>query len=203
MSRRRRAKPPSTPLRSVRRLILLAALGGLALAALTFLWRGAPRNLLLVTIDTLRADHVGAYGATGASTPVLDALAKRGILFQSAHSAVPLTGPSHATILTGLYPPAHGVRDNATFVLAPEHRTLASLLKAKGYSTAGFVAALPLVSAFGFAKSFQNPNIDPHQRRDRRFHRAGVNARCGAPRGCPRCRAGSRSRPRGRCRCAA
>src|SRR4051794_33838726 len=120
-----------------------------AMAALAF-WRAQaartpPRpNLVLVTIDTLRADHVGAYGSTLARTPALDALASRGARFAHAQSAVPLTGPSHATILTGLYPPAHGVRDNIVFTLDPRHRTLASLLGAQGYRTAAFVGAYPV-----------------------------------------------------------
>src|SRR6185295_12578536 len=94
----------------------------LAVAVGLGLWWGRHRapagpNLLLVTIDTLRADHVGVYGAAQARTPTLDALAARGVRFAHAQSTVPLTGPSHATILTGLYPPVHGVRDNIVFPL--------------------------------------------------------------------------------------
>ncbi|HEY2945233.1 MAG TPA: sulfatase-like hydrolase/transferase, partial [Vicinamibacteria bacterium] len=111
-------------------------------------------NLLLVTIDTLRADHVGVYGAVGAATPTLDALAARGVRFEHAQSPVPLTGPSHATILTGLYPPVHGVRDNVVFALDPRHQTLAARLKAQGYRTAAFVAAYPVAAAFGFRQGF-------------------------------------------------
>src|SRR5205807_8664262 len=77
-------------------------------------------NLLLITIDTLRADHVGAYGAATGATPALDALAARGVRFDQVQTAAPLTGPSHATILTGLYPPMHGVRNNVVFSLGPE-----------------------------------------------------------------------------------
>src|SRR6266568_904118 len=89
-----------------KRLLVVAVV---VLAGATAWWaahrRPAGPNLLLVTIDTLRADHVGVYGAAGASTPTLDALAVRGARFEHAQSPVPLTGPSHATILTGLYPP--------------------------------------------------------------------------------------------------
>src|SRR5262249_17032083 len=67
-------------------------------------------NLLLITIDTLRADHVGVYGSQSGATPALDALAARGVRFDQVQTAAPLTGPSHATILTGEYPPTHGVR---------------------------------------------------------------------------------------------
>src|SRR3954467_3818802 len=78
-------------------------------------------NLLLITIDTLRADHVGAYGATTGATPTLDALAAAGTRFAQVQTAVPLTGPSHATILTGTYPPSHGVRGNVVFTLGADH----------------------------------------------------------------------------------
>jgi len=138
------------------RWVAVAAVAGLALGV--WWWaahrRPAGPNLLLVTIDTLRADHVGVYGAAGASTPTLDALAARGVRFEHAQSPVPLTGPSHATILTGLYPPAHGVRDNVVFMLDPSHRTLATRLKARGYRTAAFVAAYPVAAAFGFRQGF-------------------------------------------------
>jgi arylsulfatase A-like enzyme/Tfp pilus assembly protein PilF len=135
--------------------VVLAALVVLVSAALLLRPRPSP-NLLLITIDTLRADHVGAYGDKEAETPVLDALAARGTRFARALSAAPLTGPSHATILTGTYPPSHGVRDNATFVLGSSHPTLATILKGRGYQTAGVVAGLPLVSAFGFSQGFES-----------------------------------------------
>ena len=121
-------------------------------------WRfGRPAerpNLLLVTIDTLRADYVGVYGASQAQTPVLDGLAARGARFARAMSSAPLTGPSHATILTGLYPPQHGVRDNIVFTLDAKHKTLATRLKAEGYRTAAFVGAYPVAAAFGFRQGF-------------------------------------------------
>ena len=82
----------------------------------------APPNLLLITIDTLRADHLGAYGDGAAATPNLDALAARGARFQNAFTAVPLTLPSHASILTGLVPPVHGIRSNAVFRLQERPR---------------------------------------------------------------------------------
>ena len=135
------------------------ALAALAVAVGLGLWWARHRaaagpNLLLVTIDTLRADHVGVYGAAQARTPILDALAARGVRFAHAQSTVPLTGPSHATILTGLYPPVHGVRDNIVFPLDTRHPTLATRLKAKGYRTAAFVAAYPVAAAFGFRQGF-------------------------------------------------
>jgi arylsulfatase A-like enzyme/Tfp pilus assembly protein PilF len=120
-------------------------------------------SLLLVTIDTLRADRVGAYGYAGAKTPALDGLARRGTRFEKADAAVPLTGPSHATILTGLYPPVHGVRDNVTFSLDARQVTLATHLKRRGYRTAAFVAAYPVAADFGFAQGFDVFEENFHQ----------------------------------------
>ena len=120
-------------------------------------------NLVLITIDTLRADHVGVYGAPAGVTPVLDALASRGVRFDQAQTAVPLTGPSHATILTGQYPPTHGVRGNVVFTLGDEHPTLATLLKRRGYRTAAFVGAYPVAAAFGFGQGFDTFDEEFHE----------------------------------------
>ena len=113
----------------------------------------AARNLLLITIDTLRADHVGAYGWSRAHTPTLDGLAKNGALFERAYAAAPITLPSHATLLTGRYPPGHGARDNG-LRLSPDVPTLATELHAKGFATAAFVAAFPLDHQFGLSRGF-------------------------------------------------
>ena len=111
-------------------------------------------NVLLVTIDTLRADHLGSYGAASAMTPNLDALAKRGVRFETALSHAPLTGPSHASMLTGRTPPGHGFRNNGGYVLAPTLRTAAEDFKQAGYRTAAFVSAFPLDRRFGFDCGF-------------------------------------------------
>ena len=111
-------------------------------------------NVLLVTIDTLRADHLGSYGDANAMTPTLDALAKRGVRFETALSHVPLTGPSHASILTGRTPPGHGFRNNGGYVLAPTLRTAAEDFKQAGYRTGAFVSAFPLDRRFGFDRGF-------------------------------------------------
>src|SRR5262245_59656031 len=145
--------------------MLLAALAVAVLAALA--WRALPQrrppSLLLVTIDTLRADHVGAYGHQGAATPVLDGLAARGTRFANVLAAVPLTGPSHATLLTGLPPPVHGVRDNVNFVLDARHPRLATVLKARGYQTAAFVGAYPVAADLGFGQGFDAYDEGFHQ----------------------------------------
>src|SRR5947208_17155725 len=120
------------------RSIAVAVVAAAAVAAVVVAWRTfhQPRpagpNLLLITIDTLRADHVGAYGATTGATPTLDALAASGVRFDQVQTAVPLTGPSHATILTGQYPLAHGVRGNVVFSLSSKYPTLATVLKRQG-----------------------------------------------------------------------
>ncbi len=134
-------------------LVVLALFGLTAVA-----WRRrAPRipsSLLLVTIDTLRADRVGAYGSSLGLTPALDQLAASGWLFEHAVSAVPLTLPSHATILSGLDPLHHGVRNNGTHVFPAARETLATRLKASGYSTGAFVAAVVLDRRYGLARGF-------------------------------------------------
>ena len=120
-------------------------------------------NLLLITVDTLRADHVGAYGATTGATPVLDALAGRGVRFDQVQTAAPITAPSHATILTGHYPPSHGVRGNVVFTLGARYPTLAGRLKANGYRTAAFVGAYPVAAAFGFGQGFDTFDEEFHE----------------------------------------
>jgi arylsulfatase A-like enzyme/Tfp pilus assembly protein PilF len=106
-------------------------------------------NVLLVTIDTFRADRVG----TGVA-PTIDRLAAAGTHFTAARTAVPLTLPSHATIHTGLLPPAHGVRQNGIDALADTHQTIARLLKTAGYDTGAFVGAFVLDRRFGLAQGF-------------------------------------------------
>lgn len=113
-----------------------------------------PPSLLLVTIDTLRADRVGAYGSRAGATPNLDALAARGTVFAEARAAVPLTLPSHATILSGLEPLHHGVRDNGVVPFPERGDTLATRLKAAGYATGAFVGAYVLDRRFGLARGF-------------------------------------------------
>ena len=113
----------------------------------------AARNMLLITIDTLRADHIGAYGYARARTSALDALASNGATFERAFAAAPITLPSHATLLTGRYPPGHGARDNGLPVAAGV-ATLATELHARGFATAAFVAAFPLDHQFGLSRGF-------------------------------------------------
>jgi arylsulfatase A-like enzyme/Tfp pilus assembly protein PilF len=111
-------------------------------------------DILLITIDTLRADALGFAGNSRVETPALDRLAAAGRVFNDAHAHNVVTLPSHANILTGLYPYQHGVRDNSGFVLRPQVPTLATLLEDAGYTTGAFVAAFPLDSRFGLDRGF-------------------------------------------------
>ncbi|MCP3915235.1 MAG: sulfatase-like hydrolase/transferase [bacterium] len=136
-------------------IVTLGALGVWALSS------GPPtgeagdfRNLLLVTFDTTRADHVGCYGYSKASTPNLDNMAQRGVTFERCITAAPITLPSHASILTGLYPFHHGARNNGTHFLPEEVPTLAEALSAAGFSTGAVVSALVLDSRYGLDQGF-------------------------------------------------
>jgi arylsulfatase A-like enzyme/tetratricopeptide (TPR) repeat protein len=112
------------------------------------------RNLLLVSIDTLRADHLGCYGYAAAMTPRLDGLAARGLRFARATTVVPLTLPAHSSLMTGTFPGWHGVRDNGGFYLGDDQVTLAELLKETGYRTGGFVGSFVLDRRWGIAQGF-------------------------------------------------
>jgi len=112
------------------------------------------QNILLITLDTTRADRLGCYGYAKARTPNLDQLAKSGVRFENVYCQVPLTLPSHCSILTGTYPARHNVRNNGTYVLGPDSLTLAEVLKEKGFQTAAFVASFSVDSRFGLAQGF-------------------------------------------------
>jgi len=120
-----------------------------------FFANAQPRNVLLITIDTLRADYLGCNGSGKVKTPNIDSLEKRGVNFTRARSAVPMTLPSHATIMTGLYPPSHGVRDNGRFPLKDSFVTLAEVFRKQGYGTAAFIGSFVLDHRFGLAQGFE------------------------------------------------
>ena len=171
-SRRRRpsAAPPPSPAAKPSRswwrrpsVFLALVLSGASLAvaaslhtrhAVATVTRKPGLDVLLITIDTLRADAVGAYGATTGATPVLDRLARGGVVFRQAHAHNVVTLPSHANILSGRLPFQHGVRDNAGFRFPADTPTLATLLKAAGYRTGAFVSAFTLDSRFGLDRGF-------------------------------------------------
>jgi len=114
----------------------------------------ADAPILLVSIDTLRADHLAAYGYRAGRTPRLDALARDGVVFEDVYSHCPLTLPAHASLFTGLLPPHHGVRDNLGFALDPSRRTLAARYHAAGVATGGAVSAYVLRRATGIGAGF-------------------------------------------------
>ncbi len=111
-------------------------------------------NVLLITVDTLRADRLGAYGFGGVATPVIDALATTGVRFAAAYSPTPLTLPAHTSIMTGTYPVHHGVRDNVAYEVPEEIDTLAEILAGRGYRTGAFVSAFVLDSRWGIGQGF-------------------------------------------------
>src|SRR5574338_1529248 len=96
-------------------------------------------NLLIVTLDTTRADRLSVYGFMDATMPALERLAREGVVFDQATTVAPLTLPAHCSLFTGLLPPRHGVRDNADPALSPQATTLAETLQARGYRTGAFV----------------------------------------------------------------
>jgi arylsulfatase A-like enzyme/Flp pilus assembly protein TadD len=140
--------------------LLAVAVAGLAVGAWWLLRTpaftldvSADRNVLLISIDTLRADALGSYGGR-ATTPNLDRLAARGARFDFAHAHAVVTLPSHASMLTGRYPYEHGIRDNTGYRLQPGTETMATRLKAAGFATGAFVGGFPLDSQFGLDQGF-------------------------------------------------
>jgi choline-sulfatase len=114
-----------------------------------------PRNLLLVSLDTVRADRLGSYHYAAAQTPQLDELAASGLRFEQASTVVPLTLPAHSSLMTGTFPGWHGVRDNGGFYLGDDQLTLAEILQDKGFRTGGFVGSFVLDRRWGIAQGFQ------------------------------------------------
>ena len=112
------------------------------------------RNVVLISIDTCRADHLSCYGYKRNTTPHIDAVAREGVLFQQALSPVPFTRPAHSTMFTGTYPPTHGVRLNNVEILAGDNVTLAEILRDAGYQTAAFVSGFPMDAKFGVNQGF-------------------------------------------------
>ena len=173
---------PAAPERRARRLttraqqafvaVLLVLVIGAAAAAIHAFWpnrvvsggtsfgtlpRGVDRaalNLVVITLDTTRADRLGAYGYPNAGTPNFDGLAQEGVLFDHASTAAPITLPAHSSLFTGRFPPQHGVRDNGGYFLSDKEQTLAETLKARGYATGGFIAAYVLDSKWGISQGF-------------------------------------------------
>jgi arylsulfatase A-like enzyme/Tfp pilus assembly protein PilF len=161
---KRPARARSRPGRAPRVRKIATALAAIVIAGATIwsMWRraapGAPQtardNILLITIDTARADHFGSYGYARARTRHLDRLAAEGVRFDRAYSSAPITLTAHASIFTGLFPFEHGVRNNGNFYLPQRFGTLATALKGQGYRTAAFVSAFVLDRRYGLARGF-------------------------------------------------
>jgi len=158
------------PLRWVLAATVPIVLGLIAIARLSIGPSGPPTrpNILLITLDTTRADHLGAYGDTTARTPTFDRLAADGVLFERAVSVAPITLPAHVSLLTGRYPFVHGVRNNGNFRVAGDVPTLATALHDRGYRTAAFVSAFVLDRRAGLSRGFDEY--------DDRFDAAGAVA---------------------------
>ena len=156
-----RADAPAAARR--RRSLWAAAIGLVVVAAVGWtLLRGSgpwvqttrPKNVLLITLDTTRADHLGCYGRPNAQTPNLDRLAREGTLFTRCTASSPLTLPSHSSIMTGLYPYVHGARQNGTGRLSDANLTLAEVLQTSGFATQATIASFVLNVQFGIAQGF-------------------------------------------------
>lgn len=147
----------------------------LALIGLLLWWRSPsqPTNVLLITLDTTRADRLTPYGFMDARMPALERLAREGVVFDQAVTVAPLTLPAHASLLTGLFPPSHGVRSNAGPALAAGYQTLAELLHAQGYRTGAFVSSVVLDADRGLAQGFDRYGgvPDPEETAGRQLQR--------------------------------
>jgi arylsulfatase A-like enzyme len=126
-----------------------------------------PIGVVLITLDTTRADRLTAYGFADASMPHLERLAREGVVFEQAVSVAPLTVPAHASLLTGLLPPGHGVRENSSPPLAPEHTTLAEVLRGHGFRSAAMVSSGVLDPDRGLAQGFDSYSAVQGGRRPR------------------------------------
>lgn len=113
-------------------------------------------NVVLITWDTVRADSLPPLGGGGLDTPQLERLVAEGLLLADMQAVAPITGPAHATLITGLYPPSHGLRANGQALPADGPETLAEIFARAGYATGGFVSGYPLRAEFGFARGFQH-----------------------------------------------
>jgi arylsulfatase A-like enzyme/Tfp pilus assembly protein PilF len=140
---------------SSRRRVLLVLLGPALLLSCSRS-RPAIRNVLLISIDTLRADHVSAYGFPRSTTPNIDAVAREGVLFKGVYTPVPMTLPAHVSMLTGTLPPTHGLRDNLQNRLPDASLTLAEMLKPKGFTTGAIVSTFVLDRRFGTSQGFDS-----------------------------------------------
>jgi arylsulfatase A-like enzyme len=138
----------------VRTTAAIAVLTVGTVAARATILHPRPSGLVIITLDTTRADRLPAYGFSSVATPAIDSLTSRGVVFDDASSVAPLTLPAHTSLFTGLYPAAHGVRENGGRALDPSHTTLARLLHDRGFHTAAFVGSVVLAGDRGLSRGF-------------------------------------------------
>ncbi|MEO2014991.1 MAG: sulfatase-like hydrolase/transferase [Fuerstiella sp.] len=142
-----------------RAIAVLVCLSALVVAGAWWWSARSPRwNVVLITLDTTRADHLGCYGCSSDMTPNIDRLASESAVFERAYTVVPITLPAHATMLTGKLPPEHSLRINGVSRLADSVPTLAEILQQQEYQTGAFVSSLVLDARFGLARGFDNYN---------------------------------------------
>ncbi|RMF94771.1 MAG: tetratricopeptide repeat protein [Candidatus Schekmanbacteria bacterium] len=138
---------------------------------------GKAKNLIIITMDTTRADALECYGNKNVHTPNINRIAQEGILFSNAASAAPITLPSHSSIMTGLFPINHGARDNSIYILPEENTTLAEVFKEKGFNTAGIVSTFILDSQYGINQGFDffdDKFLNPEQKGRLPVQRKGI-----------------------------
>jgi len=145
-------------------LVILAGIG--AWFSLCGQNRRRIRNVLLISIDTCRADHLSCYGYPHKTTPNIDAIADEGILFENVVSPIPLTLPAHSSMLTGTIPPYHGVHHNLEYQLGPSNLTMAEVLKDNGFTTSAVISAFILDSRFGLNQGFDFYNDEFEEKID-------------------------------------
>jgi arylsulfatase A-like enzyme/Tfp pilus assembly protein PilF len=151
-------------------LILILVLAGSGCERVRTLLSGKRPNVLIITMDTTRADHLGCYGYQNIKTPALDRLAQEGVRFEKVYATAPITLPSHASIMTGTYPIYHGARNNATYRVDDSITTAAEIFKRKGYQTAAFIAAFPLLGRFGLRQGFDVYDDRIEEGKEKRAH---------------------------------
>ena len=151
-------------------MILILVLAGSGCERVRGLVSGKRPNVLLITLDTTRADHLGCYGYQEIETPTLDRLAEEGVRFAKVYAAAPITLPSHASILTGTDPIYHGARNNATYRVDDSITTAAEIFKGKGYQTAAFIASFPLLGRFGLRQGFDVYDDRIEEGKEKRAH---------------------------------
>jgi hypothetical protein len=159
-SQPRSSPPPARPRRAPFAIAIVLLVAGAVAVAWQYLRPVPPGAVVLISIDTLRADHLPVYGYTKGRTPVLDGFAKESVVFDRAYSHAPQTLPAHTSMLTGLLPFEHGVRDNLGFTLAADKTTLAERFRRAGYKTGGFISAYVLRPETGIGRGFDD-NADP------------------------------------------